>query len=193
MTTLPVSISRDRRGEPLVPAALGEAARERGGEHETDDVAAGRAAEHRPAVPVVGVERHADDPEQQVGAEARRAEHRPVGGADEEHGEGLAGDRDRREAEPERELGREARRTPPRRARAARRRGARSAGRRQDGGWRPGRVIAAFRPAAARKSVAADPPGPCGAAPRCAAARRITSHRTLFSSWSHRRQERARC
>ena len=40
----------DRRREPLVPAALGEVAGHGGGEHEADDVAAGRAAEDLPAV-----------------------------------------------------------------------------------------------------------------------------------------------
>src|SRR6187431_3341060 len=41
---------RDRRGEAAVPALPREEARQRGGEHEADDVAAGRAREHIPAV-----------------------------------------------------------------------------------------------------------------------------------------------
>ena len=56
MTTLPVSIAADRRGEPPIPAALGEAAGERGGDDEADDVAAGRAVNDVPAVLVVRVD-----------------------------------------------------------------------------------------------------------------------------------------
>src|SRR5829696_8694921 len=77
---------RDRGGEAAVPTLPREEPGQRGGEHEADDVAAGRALEHVPTVRLVGVDGRAQSADEDVDTQARDGEKRPERRADEDDG-----------------------------------------------------------------------------------------------------------
>src|SRR3954468_16943627 len=94
----------DRRGEATVPTLSREEAGQCSREHETDEVAAGRAREHVPAVRLVSVDGCAQSADEDVDPEAGNRKERTERGADEDDGERLARDRHRREGKADRNL-----------------------------------------------------------------------------------------
>ena len=83
----------ERPADAPVPAELRQPPDHGRGDHEADQVAAGRALDDREPGPVLRVHGHADRPDREIEQEGRRAAPEPEGAADDQDTEGLAGER----------------------------------------------------------------------------------------------------